>query len=406
MLERRTGHGADGEARGSAPPNVLPTVAHVMRAYLARSETFVQNQITTLRRYRPIVVCHHLRPGNEFSYEEGATAYDVLPGLVAWVDRLAYRAARFTLPLTSAALARYARAQDAELLHYHFLTDTRFLLGVKEKAQLPAVVSAYGYDVSSFPKAFGGLGLRYIRGVFDRVECVIAMTDEMKDDLMALGFPEGRIRVHYHGINTVRFRYPERMYTDEEPLTIFSCGRFIPIKGHSVLLEALHRVDPHAKRFKVVLAGDGPRRPHLEQLVRSYGWENRVIFLGELPHTSAKLIDHYRKADIFSLPSMAAGGGKEGIPGTIVEAMASGLPVASTAHAGIPTVIESGKHGLLVPEGDVSALADALDRLVRDADLRARLGQAAARRAAEELDLGQRTAALELIYDDILGRSP
>jgi colanic acid/amylovoran biosynthesis glycosyltransferase len=389
----------------AAPRKTLPTVAHVMRAYLARSETFVQNQITTLRRYRPIVVCHHLRQGNEFSYEEGATAYDLLSEPVGRVDRLAYRAARFTLPQTSAALARYARAQNAELLHYHFLTDARFLLGVKEKTQLPAVVSAYGYDVSSFPTAFGGLGLRYIRTVFDRVECVIAMTDDMKHDLEALGCPEAQIRVHYHGINTVRFRYPERAYTVEEPLTIFSCGRFIPKKGHSVLLEALHRVDPQAKRFKVVLVGAGPRRPHLQHLVRSYGWENRVSFLGELPHTSTELIDHYRKADIFSLPSMAAGGEKEGIPGTIVEAMASGLPVASTEHAGIPAVIESGKHGLLGPEGDVSALAEALDQLIGDPDLRARLGQAAARRAAEELDLGQRTAALEMIYDEILGRS-
>jgi colanic acid/amylovoran biosynthesis glycosyltransferase len=292
------------------------------------------------------------------------------------------------------------------LLHYHFLTDARFFLGIKRKTGLPAIVSAYGYDVSSFPAAWKGIGLRYIRPVFDRIDCVLAMTEDMKRDLIALGCPEGRIRVHYHGINTRRFQYLERNYQDDGLPTVLSCGRFVPKKGQARLLEALRRIDRRGRRFRLVLVGDGPLRRNLEQVVSSYGWEHCVTFAGHLPHIGPELVSQYQKANIFALPSTTAHGEKEGIPGTLVEAMASGLPIVSTQHAGIPAVIQPDLHGLLVPEGDVEALAEALDRLLTDPDLRARLGRSAAERAVTEFDVTKRTAALELIYDEFVRSAP
>src|SRR5215213_2363106 len=114
-----------------------------MRAYLARTETFVHNQITTLRRHRPIVIAHHRRPDTDAPLAEGAIAYE-----------------KVALPSGVAALASYVREQDARLLHYHYLTDARFLLGVKRRTDLPAIVSGYGYDVSWFPRQWHGLGRR------------------------------------------------------------------------------------------------------------------------------------------------------------------------------------------------------------------------------------------------------
>jgi colanic acid/amylovoran biosynthesis glycosyltransferase len=382
----------------------MPIVAHVMRAYLAGTETFIHNQISSLQRHHAIVLCHHLRPNSDYSYEEGATASDVLPKTVARFDRLAYRATRTTLPPASAALASYASARNAQLVHYHFVTDARFFLGIKTKAGLPALVSAYGYDVSSFPAAWLGVGRRYLNAVFNRVECILAMSDDMKSDLVSLGCSEDRIRVHYHGIDAQRFRCPERKYFKEGPLTILSCGRFVPKKGHLVLLRALREVDPTGRRFRVILVGDGPLRSEIENSIAAYGLERVVTLVGEIPHRSAELLAHYRRADIFTLASMTVDGEKEGIPGTVVEAMAAGLPVVSTRHAGIPSVIESDHHGLLVPEGDVDALAQALDRLLGNATLRERLGRAAAERASRELDLRTRTNVLELIYDDLITR--
>jgi colanic acid/amylovoran biosynthesis glycosyltransferase len=124
-----------------------------------------------------------------------------------------------------------------------------------------------------------------------------------------------------------------------------------------------------------------------------------VTFTGHVSHLSDAFVDHYRDADIFIHPSMTRRGRKEGIPGTVVEAMAAGLPVVSTFHAGIPSVIESGRNGLLVREGDVDGLVSALRTLIDDSALRARLGRAAADDARRVLDLDVCTARLERIYD-------
>jgi colanic acid/amylovoran biosynthesis glycosyltransferase len=377
-----------------------PTVAHAMRAYLARTETFVDNQMSTLARYRPVVVAHHRRRPADFPLSEGAIARERLPRPLAALDRLAYRAARLPLPQGIAELARYVAEQDARLVHYHYLTDARFLLGLHKRVGLPSIVSAYGYDVSSFPRAAGGLGLRYLRPIFDRLDCFLAMTHDMRGDMIALGCPQEKIRVHYSGSDTRRFRWSERPYERDGPLDILCCGRLHEAKGQHLVLAALRRVERRGRDdFRVTIVGDGPARPRLEQLVAEYGWAGRVTFVGHVPYGSDALVEHFHSADLFAHPSITVGGLKEGIPGTIVEAMACGLPVVATYHAGIPAVIDPGVHGLLVHEHDGDALANALDALLTDPALRRRLGVAAAERAAVELDLSTRTIELERLYD-------
>jgi colanic acid/amylovoran biosynthesis glycosyltransferase len=378
-------------------------IAHAIRSYLPRTETFVQNQVTALRRHRAVVICHHLQPDTDFRFDPVVAAADVLAPPLVGLDRLAYRSARVMPPWTTRALAGAVRRSEAQLLHYHFLTDARFLLGLKRESGLPAVASAYGYDVSAFPATWKGLGKRYLRPIFEQLDCFLAMTEDMERDLIAIGCPADKIRVHYHGSDTRRFRFPRRTYQKNGPLTVLCCGRLEPRKAQHLVLRALRGIQRGPRiPFKVVIVGEGAMRGRLERMVAAYGWEDRATLTGHVPYTSDALVRHFHDADIFALPSITVNGLKEGIPGVVVEAMASGLPVVSSNHAGIPTVIRSGRDGLLVDEGDVEGLAGVLETLLTDASLREQLGQSAARRAADELDLGQRTVVLERIYDSLL----
>lgn len=381
-----------------------PVVGFAMRAHLAPTETFVDNQLRTLSRYHAVVLAHRRRADTHAPLRDGAIGRELLAPALGQIDAGLHRATRMPLPQAVAALARHARERDARLLHFHYLTDARMLLGLRRRTGLPSVVSGYGYDVSSFPRAAHGLGLRWMRPVFEELDLFLAMSPDMREDLLALGCPPEKVRVHYYGSETARFRTPARDPAPDRPLTVLCCGRLYEGKAQHLVLAALRRVYERGTRdFRVVLVGDGPLRPRLEAQVADYGWEDRVRFCGHVRYDSEELVAHFRDADVFAHPSFTFRGVKEGIPGTIVEAMAAGLPVVATWHAGIPAVIDDGRSGLLVGERDVDALAEALDALLTDAQLRRRLGAAAAHRAAAELDLHARTPHLERRYDELLG---
>jgi colanic acid/amylovoran biosynthesis glycosyltransferase len=382
-----------------------PVVAHVVRGYLPATESFVHNQVTRANRYETRVVCHH-RQGSEFPNAQCIAATDTMGGMLKTIDRLSDRLTRTPLPRAMDTMAQDIVASGACVLHFHYLVNARTYLPLKSRTGLPAVVSAYGYDVSRFPRRFGGLGRRYLSPMLTEVDYVLAISRTMSDDLIHLGVPEDRVRVHYHGIDTDRFAAPARRYEPSKLLTVLCCARLTRAKGQRRLVEALARVrDQSNLGFRLVFVGDGPDHREIEQTVNRLRMGDVVQLAGHVPHLSDRLPAHYRAADVFALASTSERGEKEGIPGALVEAMAAGLPVVATRHGGIPEVVDDGHDGLLVEEADVGALARAIERLLADASLRRRLGTAAALRAARDLDLRVATTGLELLYDEMAARS-
>lgn len=377
-----------------------------MRAFMASTETFIGNQIITLRKYHPVIFCHHRIPNVSYSINNVYCIQELLPQFSRLADNLSYRVARFLPHMSARVLAEQIKGESVQLLHFHYLVDARFFLSLKRLTQLPSVISVYGYDVSSFPRLFWGYGLCYLKPVFREMDYFIAMSQDMRKDLVTLGCSPDKIIVHYYGTDTRRFAFPEREYIDKDEVTILACGALEIKKAQHLILQALWIMEHQkisSRRFRVKFVGDGPMRPVLEQQVNKYGWQDKVNFLGHVPYRDDRLIEAYRQADIFSLPSITIKGDKEGIPGTIIEAMAAGLPIVSTYHAGIPEIIKSGQDGILVEEGDVEAMARAFADLINDVSLREKLGRSAAKRAVNELDLQQGTARLEGIYRRILG---
>ena len=383
-----------------------PVVAHLVHHYAAPTETFVVNQVESISRYRVFVGCHHRHRDSLYPLVDGVAAVDRLGPAARRLDRLAY--ARFALPtpFTASALAHSITAQNPVLAHVHYLSDACYFRGTLRRLGVPFIISGYGYDVSWFPQRARGLAGVLLRRAFREASAVLAMSQDMQGDLIKLGCAPEKIIIHYHGSDASRFAMAEPRDPRAGEIRLLACGRLAEKKGLEITLEALAILrDRGVAGWRLTVIGDGPRRPGIESLIARLDLGERVHLAGHLPYTGPELPARYHEADVLVQPSVwTADGDKEGIPGVIVEGMASGLAVVASRHAGIPAVIEDGVSGLLVPERDPVALAAALERLLQDDALRRRLGSTAAQRAVDEFDLRVRTPVLESIYDRVAGR--
>jgi glycosyltransferase involved in cell wall biosynthesis len=169
--------------------------------------------------------------------------------------------------------------------------------------------------------------------------------------------------------------------------SILTVGRLVAVKAHGVLVEAFAALVAAGVDARLTLVGDGPRSDALEARVRDRGLSDRVTFAGRVGQDEIGAF--YKAADVFCLPSFA-----EGVPVVLMEAMASGLPVVSTAVNGIPELVEDGVSGLLVVPGRSDLLAAALRKLADDPALRAELGEAGRARVAESFEVDACAAQL------------
>jgi glycosyltransferase involved in cell wall biosynthesis len=169
-------------------------------------------------------------------------------------------------------------------------------------------------------------------------------------------------------------------------------ARLTDQKGHVFLLDALSRV-PSLAAVHLLVVGDGPLRGDLEAIAAAGGIGDRVHFLG----ARRDLGDLLSAMDLFVLPSLW-----EGLPLSMVLAMGAGLPVVTTAVAGIPEVVTDGVTGLLVPPGDADALGRALARVVADPSERARLGQNARQFVLPRFGVDGYVRAVVQLYDELL----
>lgn len=187
--------------------------------------------------------------------------------------------------------------------------------------------------------------------------------------------------------------FPRRAKTapDADP-TVFAVGRCVPKKGFADLLQTVRLLADRNLAVQVRIAGDGPLLPQLQDQAADLGIAGRVEFLGSVPQATIRA--ELERADLFALPSVPVDDGDiDGIPVSLMEAMAVGCPVISTRVSGIPELVVDGESGLLVPPRDPQALAAAIERLATDPELYRELGDGGRGMIEREFDLtaiGQR----------------
>ena len=184
----------------------------------------------------------------------------------------------------------------------------------------------------------------------------------------------------YHGLDLARFPAPgARSMRDgsdpADPLRFVTIGRAVAKKGFDDLLDALAKL-PRTLHWRLTHIGGGEKLKALQAQAQALGLADKIVWAG--PKAQDEVIAALRAADLFVLPSKEAGDGdRDGLPNVVMEAASQGLPVVATDFAGIPEFVRDGVEGLLVPPGDVAALAAALDDLARAPGKRAKLGEAA-----------------------------
>ncbi len=201
-----------------------------------------------------------------------------------------------------------------------------------------------------------------------------------------LGAPAPNLHVLHMGIDIPEAIEPPRRHGDGRPLNVVAMADFVEVKGHRDLLEALKLLKDRGPLIRVDLAGDGPLRIEIERQIREAGLSKCVALLGTLPH--ARLLHDLRthRWDVAVLSSVATEESQEGIPVSLMEAMAAGLPVLSTRTGAIPELLAEGA-GLLVEGGDPVALADALEELARNPALLEPLAEKGRRRVSTDFNV-------------------
>jgi len=375
-------------------------VIHLRRTILPPTETFIYSQLIHLPPEKAVVLTRDVQNLESF---HGLTVSAFSQESENWHkcwSRFNYRIFRRMTKFERDFYVREILAFKPDLLHVHFAVDAAYFSNVWRQVHLPVVVSCYGYDISSFPNRYGGWGGHYLQKVWRFASLILAMSNDMREDLLRLGCPDEKIRVHYHGINLERFKYVDRG-SDVKKVRILFVGSLTRRKGVEDILRAFAQIAKQRPQTELRFVGSGVIRSNLEQMARSWGLESRVSFAGFIEHK--KLQDELSFAHIFCHPSRTLiNGDKEGIPGTIVEAMATGLPVVTTKHAGIPEMVRDGVDGFVVAEGDVTAITQALLTLVDRPYLRAQMGRKAMKQIHELANVVRRTADLEAIYRDVI----
>lgn len=299
-------------------------------------------------------------------------------------------------------LARILRDEQVDVIHSHQYTPFFYGIAARLLCRRPRVLfTEHGRHFPDFRRWKRVLANRTL---LEKRDSVVGVGNVVRQALIANeGFRADRVQVIYNGIDLVPYedRPADREQSRTEmgvaqgDLVILQVARFDYLKDHATALRTMKLVAAASPLSRLVLVGDGPEMVRASQLVRDLKLDGRVTFLG-LRNDVPRL---WRAADVCLLTSIS-----EGIPLTLIEAMAAGVPVVATDVGGVSEVVEHGLTGLLAPRGNEQALASAVLQLAGDPDLRSRLGRSGMLRARDLFSEEQMHTSYGELYDALNDR--
>jgi glycosyltransferase involved in cell wall biosynthesis len=374
---------------GAALRSALPAVCIVARLPISPSEPFIRDHVERLpartaflQGWMPLVGG---KPALSRPRRLVHRALSLLGEHRDHVVSAAYAAA-FRKTGAIAVLAEYAQAGI-------------LVLDACRIADVPLVVHFHGYDASV--KDLLRREADAYRRLFAQAAAIVVVSRAMGQKLQGLGAPPEKLHYSPCGVDCTQFRGASPAAA---PPTFVAVGRLTEKKGPTHTLRAFAAVRREHPEARLRIVGDGPLRAECEALVEELGLGGSVTFLGVQPRRVIQ--EEMRAGRCFVQHSIeAASGDTEGTPVAVLEAGATGLPVVSTRHGGIPEVVIEGRTGLLVDEGDWPGMAQAMSTLAGDPQLAAQLGSAARQHVQEHFSIDRSIARLWQIVESCAKRA-
>ena len=378
-----------------------PVIASYCTSFLKPEMLHIYRQITALRGVKTFVMTKEVQNPERFPFRD----IEIIPkrrlgllrhGWLKFVERrppVVYRGEYQTL-------ASILERRGTDLMHIYFGHTGVHLLPFIEQWDKPCVVSFHGADVALKPEIPNYPAK--LRRLFQAVRLVLARSQSLADRLIQFGCSPDKLRINRTGVPLDAFPFVERQPPADGRWRVVQACRLIPKKGVATSLRAFavfKKDHPHAELF---IAGKGPLQPELEMLAAGLGITRDVHFVGFL--SQPKLMELYASSHLFLHPSETPPDqNQEGIPNSILEAMATGLPVVTTRHGGIPEAVEHGRTGWLVSEEDHVGLADAMQRITKAPHHLREMGARARVSVVDQFEQRTQTRMLESFYEEAIG---
>lgn len=377
-------------------------VLHYVPVFSQLSETFIYNSIQCLEEHdvQNAVVTDRRLHEAERPFSPVHVTPPVKGRLAHWRRYLQlYQFDRaWTRGLTGAI-----NSFKPDLIQAHFGMNGYRVLPVARRMGVPVVTAFHGFDVFALGRR-ASWRWRY-RSLQRYGAAFTFVSNYMLDAATALGFPRERSHIIHVGVREEDFPFtPPSQKEFSGTARLISIGSLVPKKGHADLIRAVGLVNCEGLDAQLTIIGEGSERPALELLIAELGLSQKVRLLGAQHRERVR--EELGRAHLFALASRTArDGNKEGIPTVMMEAQASGAPVVSTLHSGIPEVIPEPYRRWLAPEGSPEALARCLADAIRSRaewDQAAHLGRDLIR---EHFSLPKETAKLIHLYESVSNQS-
>jgi colanic acid/amylovoran biosynthesis glycosyltransferase len=375
-----------------------PTVASYCTTFLKPEMRHIYRQVTALRRYETFVLTRERKNTSQFPFEE----VELIPkARKNFLKRFYLKYLRRLPPVyyrgELQVLIKLLKRRPADLMHVYFGHTGVHLLPFIQEWESPCVVSFHGMDIQPRPDQPGYDA--QMQELLRTVPLVLARSRSLIERLEQLGCPSEKLRLNRTGIPLDDFPPIVRSTPPEGEWHLVQACRLVEKKGLVTSLRAFARFRSRYPKARFTLAGEGPMKDEITSLARELGIASAVELCGFL--SQQQLAELYGRAHVFIHPSeMPPDQNQEGVPNSMLEAMATGLPVLATRHGGIPEAVTHEQNGLLVAEKDVDGLFAGMLQVTAGESLRVSLGESASRTVREEFEHGKQVEKLENYYDE------